>query len=152
MQATWVTPTDKPCSPEELRAEGIHLEQFEPQAMEPGMVRVKQQRGLTKHELVFMTTDNPKHEAAIAKEADEHAHMADEVRLIVEGEGIYEVRAQDDRWIRIAVGPGDLVVVPAKRYHRFLLGGSAVQYQQIYQDLAALMPFYRVSNDETRAV
>ena len=152
MRATWVTPTDKPCSPDELRAEGIVHDAFDPKAIELAILHVKQKHGVPKDELVFMTTDNPKDEAAIAKEADEHAHMADEVRLIVEGEAVYEVRAEDDRWMRLALGPGEAIVIPAKRYHRFLLSGVAVRYQQLYQDLASLMPFYRVSNDETRAV
>src|SRR5262245_49720336 len=115
MRATWMS-NDKPCTPEELQAEGIHHEQLDLADLPSALERVKHRYDVPKDEEIELTTENPKHEAAIAKEEDEHAHMADEVRVVLEGDVVYEVRASDDRWIRIATGAGALVVVPAKRY------------------------------------
>jgi 1,2-dihydroxy-3-keto-5-methylthiopentene dioxygenase len=151
MRATWL-PSNEPCRPEELRAEGIEHERFDAKAAGAVVEHVKKQRGLAHDERVVLSTENPKHEAAIAKEEDEHAHMADEVRLVLHGEVTYEVRAGDDRWIKLALEPGELVVIPAKRYHRFMLAAGTVEFQELFQDRGGLMPFYRVSNDDTRAV
>jgi 1,2-dihydroxy-3-keto-5-methylthiopentene dioxygenase len=95
--------------------------------------------------------DDPQCEAKVAREADEHAHMDDEVRLIVEGSGYYDVRARDERWLRVEVAAGDLLVVPARRYHRFMLGASGgVRFVQPFAERPGLIPLYRASDDETR--
>ena len=140
------------CSDEELRAEGILVQPFDVEATATLTQRFQAERGWTEVEHVHRSASKPQDEAEIVKEADEHCHLVDEVRLLIEGQGLYDIRSRDEQWLRVWVRPGDLVVVPARRYHRFLVGHAAtLYYVQPYASRTDLMQLYRVSEDATRA-
>jgi 1,2-dihydroxy-3-keto-5-methylthiopentene dioxygenase len=140
------------CTDQDLSAEGIRCEAFDTAAVEHLVERLLSDRGWTEVEHVRRSATKPQDEAEIVKEADEHCHLEDEVRLLLEGQGLYDIRAHDEQWLRIWVRPGDLVVVPARRYHRFLVGHAAtLYYVQPYASRSDLLHLYRVSEDTTRA-
>ena len=145
MEATW-RDDGTPISRERLIEEGVLNEQLslEPSAYQPKMDELKSERGYIEQDQVELRPDTPNLEAICQKFDDEHLHSEDEVRFVLEGEGIFDIRSRDDRWMRVKVEAGDLIVVPADRYHRFELTSlQTIHCVRLFQDTSGWVPQYR---------
>ena len=105
---------------------------------------LKSARGYVEEDVVALSPDTPNLDVICAKFIDEHYHDDDEVRFVVEGEGVFDIRSDEDRWMRVVVEPGDLIVVPAKRHHRFLLTEQkTIRCVRLFKDTSGWEPHYR---------
>ncbi|XP_030748930.1 1,2-dihydroxy-3-keto-5-methylthiopentene dioxygenase [Sitophilus oryzae] len=84
--------------------------------------KIKSDRGYTYEDEITISPDRlPNYEEKLQIFYSEHLHTDEEIRLCVEGSGYFDIRDNNDQWIRVHVVPGDLLIVPAGIYHRFTL-------------------------------
>ncbi|MCB9718896.1 MAG: cupin domain-containing protein [Myxococcales bacterium] len=148
MNVEWLDPGpgQAPCTLDDLAAVGVLYEHLivDPVAYQPPLDRLKAARGYVEQDVIELHPQTPKLDEICAKFIDEHLHTDDEVRYVLEGEGIFDIRSSDDRWMRVTVTEGDLLVVPANLHHRFLLTERKhIRCVRLFKDSAGWVPHYR---------
>lgn len=154
MKLQWLDPAgpSEPITHAALEAVGVHHERLEVQegAFQPALDELKAARGYVEQDIVELTPETPGLDEICAKFVDEHLHTDDEVRYVLRGEGIFDIRSVDDRWMRVTVEAGDLIVVPADLHHRFLLTDQKhIQCVRLFKDSSGWVPHYRGANTAT---
>lgn len=146
MKAFFLENEAQTISVEQLKGEGVHFETLSPQPdrYQGALDALKKQQGYIEQDEVALSPQTPNLDSICAKFVDEHFHDEDEVRFVLEGEGIFDIRSSDDRWMRVVVERGDLIVVPAKRHHRFFLTDQkSIRCVRLFQDASGWVPHYR---------
>jgi 1,2-dihydroxy-3-keto-5-methylthiopentene dioxygenase len=111
---------------------------------EDDLTTIAREQGYVQRDEVSLTPDTPDLATIEATFAEEHKHTEDEVRFVTEGEGLFDVRSREGFWIRIAVTPGDLLVLPAGLFHRFrLTDAKTIRAIRLFKDKAGWTPIYR---------
>jgi len=89
-------------------------------ALDPRLIQLRDDRGYSYADIITVHPDHlPGYEEKVKAFFEEHIHDAEEIRYILDGQGFFDVRDLQDRWIRIHIKKGDLMTLPEGIYHRF---------------------------------
>ncbi|XP_024400473.1 acireductone dioxygenase 3 isoform X2 [Physcomitrium patens] len=92
---------------------------------DPDLKHIRKERGYSYEDFVDVSPEAlPNYETKIKNFYEEHIHTDEEIRYCLDGSGYFDVRDPEDRWIRIWVHKGDMIVLPAGCYHRFSLDAN----------------------------
>jgi 1,2-dihydroxy-3-keto-5-methylthiopentene dioxygenase len=145
MKAHWLE-QQEPISADELNRTGVYYAKLgtDEQSYQGPLDELKRARGYVAQDIVALSPSTPNLDAICAKFIDEHFHDDDEVRFVLEGEGIFDIRSHDDRYMRVQVEQGDLIVVPKERHHRFMLTEQKqIRCVRLFRDQSGWVPHYR---------
>eukprot|EP00903_Cladosiphon_okamuranus_P020353 g18673.t1 len=89
---------------------------------DPALEKIRADRGYSYQDIITVSPEKlANYEDKIKSFYEEHMHTDEEIRYILEGSGYFDVRAKDEQWVRIKMGKGDMITLPAGMYHRFTL-------------------------------
>jgi 1,2-dihydroxy-3-keto-5-methylthiopentene dioxygenase len=145
MKALWMD-SGAEITPAELNSHGIFSRTLptEPESYQQALDQLMSERGYLTQDQVVLRPDMPHLDELCEKFIEEHLHAEDEVRFVLAGSGVFEIRSGDDRWMRVVVGKGDAIIVPENRYHRFYLTEERmIQCVRLFKDSAGWTPVYR---------
>src|SRR5258708_37247374 len=105
---------------------------------------LKARDGYVTADVIDVKADTPGLDAMLARFNSEHWHDEDEVRLIVEGRGLFHIHPSDGGPVfAIEVEPGDLIRVPRGTHHWFdLCGDKRIRAIRLFQDSSGWTPHY----------
>ena len=89
---------------------------------DPALAKIRDDRGYSYMDIVNCCPEKlPNYETKIKNFFEEHIHLDEEIRYCLDGSGYFDIRDTNDRWIRISMTEGDLIIIPEGIYHRFTM-------------------------------
>jgi len=146
MKAFWLD-NNETISGKALRNHGVEYHSLDVHNYQKDLDRIKEENHYVSQDIVELTPVTPNLEGILAKFDKEHLHTDDEVRFVLSGEGIFDIRTNDDRWMRVHVSEGDYLSVPAHRHHRFFVTETKnIRCVRLFKDNTGWTPIYRESS------
>jgi 1,2-dihydroxy-3-keto-5-methylthiopentene dioxygenase len=120
-------------------------------AWAPKVDELKQRGGYVVADVIDVKPDTPNLDAMLQRFSSEHWHDEDEVRLIVEGRGLFHIHPADGPVFALEVEAGDLIRVPRGTHHWFdLCGERRIRAIRLFQDPAGWTPHYTGSGEDAK--
>jgi len=112
---------------------------------DPHLSQLRDERGYSYADIITVHPDTlPEYEAKVKSFFEEHIHDAEEIRYVLGGSGYFDVRNEEDEWVRIHVKTGDLITLPEGIYHRFTVDeGDCIHAMRLFIGQPVWTPFNR---------
>ena len=112
---------------------------------------LKAKGGYVVADVIDVKPETPNLDAMLKKFSSEHWHDEDEVRLIVEGRGLFHIHAPGEPVFALEVEAGDLIRVPRGTHHWFdLCGERRIRAIRLFQDPSGWTPHYTGSGEDSK--
>jgi 1,2-dihydroxy-3-keto-5-methylthiopentene dioxygenase len=107
---------------------------------------LKARGGYVTADVIDVWPHTPNLDAMLKKFSSEHWHDEDEVRVIVDGRGLFHIHPTDKAVFSIEVEAGDLIRVPKGTHHWFdLCVDRRIRAIRLFQDVSGWTPHYTQS-------
>ena len=104
---------------------------------------LKARGGYVTADVIDVKPETPGLDAMLKRFSSEHWHDEDEVRMIVEGRGLFHIHPLGGPVFALEVGPGDLIRVPKGTHHWFdLCSDRRIRAVRLFQDPSGWTPHY----------
>jgi len=108
--------------------------------------QLKAKGGYVTADVIDVHAETPGLDAMLKRFSSEHWHDEDEVRLIVDGRGIFHIHPPGQPVFALEVAAGDLIRVPRGTHHWFdLCGERRIRAIRLFQDMSGWTPHYTES-------
>jgi 1,2-dihydroxy-3-keto-5-methylthiopentene dioxygenase len=112
---------------------------------------LKARGGYVTADVIDVKPETPNLDAMLRKFSSEHWHDEDEVRLIVDGRGLFHIHPRDGAVFALEVTAGDLIRVPRGTHHWFdLCGERRIRAIRLFQDVSGWTPHYTDSGVDSQ--
>jgi 1,2-dihydroxy-3-keto-5-methylthiopentene dioxygenase len=120
-------------------------------AYAPKIDELKSRGGYVTADVIDVNAETPGLDAMLKRFSSEHWHDEDEVRLIVEGRGLFHIHPPGQPVFAIEVEAGDLIRVPRGTHHWFdLCGEKRIRAIRLFQDTSGWTPHYTESGVDAK--
>jgi 1,2-dihydroxy-3-keto-5-methylthiopentene dioxygenase len=120
-------------------------------AWAPKIDELKARGGYVVADVIDVKPETPNLDAMLKRFSSEHWHDEDEVRLIVEGRGLFHIHPRGKPVFALEVEAGDLIRVPRGTHHWFdLCGEKRIRAIRLFQDQSGWTPHYTESGEDTK--
>ena len=115
-------------------------------AWAPKIEELKAKGGYVTADIIDVKPETPNLDVMLKKFSSEHWHDEDEVRLIVDGRGLFHIHPPGEPVFALEVVAGDLIRVPRGTHHWFdLCGERRIRAIRLFQDASGWTPHYTQS-------
>ncbi|XP_075717257.1 acireductone dioxygenase [Rhinoderma darwinii] len=141
----------QPVSQQDLQKLGVNSYKLDAENYEtdPELAKIRKENNYSWMDIITIREDTlPNYEQKLKTFYEEHLHLDDEIRYILEGSGYFDVRDNLERWIRISMEKGDMITLPAGIYHRFTLDeNNYVKALRLFVGEPVWTPYNRPADD-----